>query len=76
MQDNNLLPDILQLLPLDENGSIDLVETMSTYRISKQIYDFTNIALGRGLEYSVINSSSNLVNIEANERHSQTTFEI
>lgn len=69
------LSGLMQTLPIDAH-SIELLEAMSIYQQTKEVYEATNVALGRGFEFSIFNSSSNLIKIEANECHSTTTFQV
>lgn len=75
MQQNLPLSGLLHTLPIDAESS-ELLEAMSIYQQTKEVYEATNVALGRGIEYSIFNSSSNVIKIEANECHSTTTFQV
>jgi hypothetical protein len=47
--------------------------TMGIYNDTKEIMILTSEALGKGVNYALFNSSSQFLNIEANEHHTNTT---
>ena len=62
-QNSNLL--LQRLLDGASIENCNLVETMSIYKATKEIYDLTNVALGRKVEYSIVDSTTETVNITA-----------